>query len=30
VLGDIPSLHEVWGDAALYVDPEDDEALAAR
>lgn len=23
VLGDIPSLREVWGDAALYVDPED-------
>src|SRR4051812_8340607 len=22
VLGDIPSLHEVWGDAALYVDPD--------
>jgi glycosyltransferase involved in cell wall biosynthesis len=29
VLGDIPSLREVWGDAALYVDPDDDEALAA-
>ena len=29
VLGDIPSLREVWGDAALYVDPADDEALAA-
>ena len=29
VLGDIPSLREVWGDAALYVDPEDDDALAA-
>ena len=29
VLGDIPSLREVWEDAALYVDPEDDEALSA-
>lgn len=29
VLGDIESLHEVWGDAALYVDPEDGEALLA-
>ena len=29
VLGDLPSLREVWGDAALYVDPRDDEALAA-
>jgi len=29
VLGDITSLREVWGDAALFVDPEDDEALAA-
>ena len=29
VLGDIPSLHEVWDEAALYVDPEDDEGLAA-
>jgi glycosyltransferase involved in cell wall biosynthesis len=29
VLGDIASLHEVWGGAALYVDPNDDEALAA-
>lgn len=28
VLGDIASLHEVWGDAALYVAPEDDAALA--
>ncbi len=27
VLGDIPSLREVWDDAALYVDPTDDEAL---
>jgi glycosyltransferase involved in cell wall biosynthesis len=29
VLGDIPSLREVWGNAALYVDPADDAALAA-
>ncbi|MDQ3163130.1 MAG: glycosyltransferase family 4 protein [Actinomycetota bacterium] len=29
VLGDIPSLREVWEDAALYVDPDDDDALAA-
>lgn len=28
VLGDIPSLREVWGDAALYVDPADEDALA--
>lgn len=27
VLGDIPSQHEVWGDAALYVDPHDTDAL---
>ncbi|WP_434042719.1 MULTISPECIES: glycosyltransferase family 4 protein [Sorangium] len=27
VLGDIPSLREVWRDAALYVDPGDAEAL---
>jgi glycogen synthase len=27
VLGDIPSLHEVWGDAALYVAPDDADAL---
>lgn len=27
VLGDIPSLREVWGDAALYVAPDDAEAL---
>lgn len=27
VLGDIPSLREVWGDAAEYVDPDDPEAL---
>jgi glycosyltransferase involved in cell wall biosynthesis len=30
VLGDIPSLREVWGDAALYVPPDDTEALTAR
>jgi glycogen(starch) synthase len=29
VLGDIPSLREVWGDAATFVAPDDDEALAA-
>jgi glycosyltransferase involved in cell wall biosynthesis len=29
VLGDLPSLRETWGDDALYVDPDDDEALAA-
>jgi glycosyltransferase involved in cell wall biosynthesis len=29
VLGDVPSLREVWGDAAVYVDPDDDRALAA-
>jgi glycosyltransferase involved in cell wall biosynthesis len=28
VLGDIPSLHEVWDDAALFVDPNDPKALA--
>jgi glycosyltransferase involved in cell wall biosynthesis len=27
VLGDIPSLREVWDDAALYVDPDDDDSL---
>jgi glycosyltransferase involved in cell wall biosynthesis len=29
VLGGIDSLREVWGDAAVYVDPFDDDALAA-
>jgi glycosyltransferase involved in cell wall biosynthesis len=29
VLGDIASQHEVWGDAALFVPPDDDAALAA-
>ena len=29
VLGDIPSLREVWGPNALYVDPADDDAIAA-
>jgi glycosyltransferase involved in cell wall biosynthesis len=29
VLGDIPSLREVWGDAAVYVSPDDPEALKA-
>jgi glycosyltransferase involved in cell wall biosynthesis len=28
VLGDIPSLREVWGDAAIYVPPDAPEALA--
>ncbi|HEX7332535.1 MAG TPA: glycosyltransferase family 4 protein [Pyrinomonadaceae bacterium] len=27
VLGDIDSLHEVWGDAAVFVDPNDSQAL---
>jgi glycosyltransferase involved in cell wall biosynthesis len=27
VLGDIPSQHEVWGDAALFVSPDDNVAL---
>jgi glycosyltransferase involved in cell wall biosynthesis len=27
ILGDIPSLREVWGDAATYVSPADDEEL---
>lgn len=29
VLGDIPSLREVWGDAALFVPPDDHAALRA-
>ena len=29
VLGDIESLREVWGSAALYVAPDDHEALSA-
>jgi glycosyltransferase involved in cell wall biosynthesis len=29
VLGDIPSLRELWEGAALFVDPDDDGALAA-
>lgn len=29
VLGDIPTLHEVWGDAAVFVAPDDHTALAA-
>jgi glycosyltransferase involved in cell wall biosynthesis len=29
VLGDIASLHEVWGDAALYVPPDDPEQITA-
>jgi glycosyltransferase involved in cell wall biosynthesis len=27
VLGDIPSLREIWGDAAIYVDPDDHDGL---
>jgi glycosyltransferase involved in cell wall biosynthesis len=29
VLGDVPSLREVWGDTALFVPPDDTAALAA-
>jgi glycogen synthase len=29
VLGDIASLREIWGDAALFVEPDDHRALAA-
>jgi glycosyltransferase involved in cell wall biosynthesis len=29
VLGDIPSLREVWGDAAMFVSPYDDDRLIA-
>lgn len=29
VLGDIPSLREVWGDAAVFVPPDDADALVA-
>jgi glycosyltransferase involved in cell wall biosynthesis len=29
VLGDIPSLREVWGEAAVFAAPEDEEALTA-
>ncbi|HUS67989.1 MAG TPA: glycosyltransferase family 4 protein [Kofleriaceae bacterium] len=29
VLGDLPSLREVWGGAALFVDPDDPDRLAA-
>jgi glycosyltransferase involved in cell wall biosynthesis len=29
VLGDIPSLREIWSDAALFVDPDDPEEIAA-
>lgn len=28
VLGDIESQREIWGDAAIYVDPRDDDAIA--
>jgi glycosyltransferase involved in cell wall biosynthesis len=27
VLGDVPSLREIWGDAAVYVSPDDHDAL---
>jgi glycogen(starch) synthase len=30
VLGDVPSLREVWGSSALYVKPDDHERLHAR
>ena len=30
VLGDIPSLREIWGPAAVYVPPDDHEALRAE
>jgi glycosyltransferase involved in cell wall biosynthesis len=30
VLGDIPSLRQVWGDAAFFVHPDDTEQLRAR
>lgn len=30
VLGDIPSLREVWGEAAFYVDPNSQEALRRK
>ncbi len=30
VLGDIPTLRELWNDAALFVDPADDAALATE
>jgi glycogen synthase len=30
VLGDIASLREIWSDAALYVDPDDRDALPVR
>jgi glycosyltransferase involved in cell wall biosynthesis len=29
VIGDIESLREIWGDAALYVDPDDAAAMGA-
>lgn len=29
VLGDVPSLREVWGDTATYVPPDDDDALVS-
>lgn len=29
VLGDVPSLREVWGEAAVFASPEDEDALSA-
>ena len=29
ILGDIDSLREIWADAAIYVDPDDQESLKA-
>jgi glycosyltransferase involved in cell wall biosynthesis len=29
VLGDLPSLREIWEGAALFVNPDDDDALAS-
>jgi glycosyltransferase involved in cell wall biosynthesis len=29
VLGDIPSLREIWGDAAIFVPPDDRDAIAS-
>jgi glycosyltransferase involved in cell wall biosynthesis len=30
ILGDIESLREIWGDSALYADPDDSDALVAH
>jgi glycosyltransferase involved in cell wall biosynthesis len=29
VLGDIPSLREIWGDAAVFVPPDEGDAIAS-